>query len=110
VLGAALAVRDRAPATADAWPEDRRRAVLAHELAHVKRFDCLTQALAQLACILFWWHPAVWYAARRLRVERERACDDLVLGAGARAVGLRRAPAGDRPRPTAAWGWPRPRW
>jgi beta-lactamase regulating signal transducer with metallopeptidase domain len=72
------------PATADAWPEDRRRAVLAHELAHVKRFDCLTQALAQLACILLWWHPAVWYAARRLRIERERACDDLVLGAGAR--------------------------
>jgi beta-lactamase regulating signal transducer with metallopeptidase domain len=72
------------PATADAWPEDRKRAVLAHELAHVKRFDCLTQALAQLACVLLWWHPAVWYAARRLRIERERACDDLVLGAGAR--------------------------
>ncbi|HEX2080719.1 MAG TPA: M56 family metallopeptidase [Longimicrobium sp.] len=73
------------PHTADAWPEDRRRAVLAHELAHVKRFDTLTQALAQVACVLFWWHPAVWYAARRLRVERERACDDLVLGSGTRA-------------------------
>jgi beta-lactamase regulating signal transducer with metallopeptidase domain len=72
------------PATADAWPDDRRRAVLAHELAHVKRCDCLTQALAQVACALFWWHPAVWYAARRLRVERERACDDLVLRAGTR--------------------------
>ncbi len=73
------------PSTADAWTDDRRRAVLAHELAHVKRFDCLTQALAQVACVLLWWHPAVWYAARRLRVERERACDDLVLAAGARA-------------------------
>ncbi|HEX6037031.1 M56 family metallopeptidase [Longimicrobium sp.] len=73
------------PSGADAWPHDRRRAVLAHELAHVKRFDCLTQALAQVACALFWWHPAVWYAARRLRVERERACDDLVLGTGTRA-------------------------
>lgn len=73
------------PHTADEWPEDRRRAVLAHELAHVKRFDTLTQALAQVACVLFWWHPAVWYAARRLRVERERACDDLVLHAGTRA-------------------------
>ncbi|HEX6372682.1 MAG TPA: M56 family metallopeptidase [Longimicrobium sp.] len=73
------------PDTADAWPDDRRHAVLAHELAHVKRFDTLTQALAQVACVLFWWHPAVWYAARRLRVERERACDDLVLRAGTRA-------------------------
>jgi beta-lactamase regulating signal transducer with metallopeptidase domain len=73
------------PQSADEWPEDRRRAVLAHELAHVKRFDTLTQALAQVACVLFWWHPAVWYAARRLRVERERACDDLVLHAGTRA-------------------------
>jgi beta-lactamase regulating signal transducer with metallopeptidase domain len=72
------------PDVAEEWPADRRRAVLAHELAHVKRFDCLTQALAQVACALFWWHPAVWYAARRLRVERERACDDLVLRAGTR--------------------------
>jgi beta-lactamase regulating signal transducer with metallopeptidase domain len=73
------------PANADEWADDRRRAVLAHELAHVKRFDTLTQALAQVACALFWWHPAVWYAARRLRVERERACDDLVLRTGTRA-------------------------
>jgi beta-lactamase regulating signal transducer with metallopeptidase domain len=73
------------PDTADEWPDDRRHAVLAHELAHVKRFDTLTQALAQVACVLFWWHPAVWYAARRLRVERERACDDLVLRGGTRA-------------------------
>lgn len=73
------------PDTADEWPDDRRHAVLAHELAHVKRFDTLTQALAQVACVLFWWHPAVWYAAKRLRIERERACDDLVLRAGTRA-------------------------
>src|SRR6185436_13250678 len=73
------------PATADSWPEDRRRAVLLHELAHVHRHDCLTQALAQLACAIFWFHPAVWFASSRMRVERERACDDLVLGHGTRA-------------------------
>lgn len=72
------------PVNADEWSGERRHAVLAHELAHVKRFDTLTQALAQVACALFWWHPAVWYAAKRLRVERERACDDLVLRTGTR--------------------------
>jgi beta-lactamase regulating signal transducer with metallopeptidase domain len=73
------------PPAADLWLGDRRSAVMAHELAHVKRFDCLTQTCAQVACALLWWHPLIWYAARRLRVERERACDDLVLAAGSRA-------------------------
>ena len=71
------------PDAADGWDEDRRRAVLLHELAHVCRRDCLTQLLASLACALYWPHPWVWRAARRLRVERELACDDRVLSAGA---------------------------
>src|SRR5215468_782414 len=64
------------PAVADTWDDDRRRAVILHELAHVVRFDCLTQILAEAAVALYWPHPGVWWAARQLRVERELACDD----------------------------------
>jgi beta-lactamase regulating signal transducer with metallopeptidase domain len=70
------------PSVAGTWSEDRRRAVLLHELAHVARHDCLTQLMAAVACVAYWIHPGVWSVARRLRVERELACDDLVLGAG----------------------------
>ena len=72
------------PADADSWPAHRVRVVLLHELAHVKRRDCLTHLVAQLACAAYWFNPLVWMAARRLRTERERACDDLVLASGTR--------------------------
>lgn len=94
------------PASADAWSADRRRAVLLHELAHVSRGDCLTQMITAVACAVYWPHPGVWWAAHRLRVERELACDDRVLAAGtdaddyaghlleiARSFGRRPAPA-----------------
>ena len=64
------------------WPEERRRFVLVHEMAHVKRFDALTQLLAQFAIALFWFDPLIWLAAHRMRVEREHACDDYVLRDG----------------------------
>jgi beta-lactamase regulating signal transducer with metallopeptidase domain len=73
------------PASAPAWSDDRREAVLLHELAHVARRDCLSQRVSALACALYWPHPGVWFGARRLRVERELACDDRVLAAGAGA-------------------------
>ena len=64
------------------WPEERRRFVLVHEMAHVKRFDALTQLLAQFVIALFWFDPLIWLAAHRMRVEREHACDDYVLRDG----------------------------
>jgi beta-lactamase regulating signal transducer with metallopeptidase domain len=73
------------PKDAEQWPVECRRIVLLHELTHVKRRDCLMQALAQLACALYWFNPLVWIAAWRLRVEREVACDDHVLEAGTKA-------------------------
>jgi beta-lactamase regulating signal transducer with metallopeptidase domain len=71
------------PAVADTWSESQRRAVLLHELAHVARYDCLTQSLAAIACASIGFIRASWWVARRLRIERELACDDRVLGAGA---------------------------
>jgi beta-lactamase regulating signal transducer with metallopeptidase domain len=73
------------PRAARTWSAEQRRDVVLHELAHVRRRDCLTQALAQLACALFWFNPLVWIAAAQMRMERERACDDQVLLAGSKA-------------------------
>lgn len=70
------------PQDADTWSEERRRFVLVHEMAHVKRFDALTQLLAQLSLAVFWFDPLVWVAAHRMRVEREHACDDYVIRDG----------------------------
>ena len=73
------------PAEAAAWSSELRRDVLLHELAHVRRHDYLNQLVARFACAVHWFNPLVWIAARRLRAEREQACDDHVLGTGASA-------------------------
>ena len=67
------------PDDADEWPEERRRYVLVHEMAHVKRLDALTQLVGQVALALFWFNPLMWIAVRRMQLEREHACDDYVL-------------------------------
>lgn len=70
------------PSSSKQWPEERRHLVLAHELAHVKRSDGIIQLFIQLVCALHWFNPLIWYSAYRVRIERERACDDQVLNLG----------------------------
>ncbi|HEX2717555.1 MAG TPA: M56 family metallopeptidase, partial [Gemmatimonadaceae bacterium] len=74
------------PSDCDGWSLDRRRAVLLHELAHVRRHDLLGHTLGRIACAVWWFHPLVWAAAKELRAESERACDDLALSCGTRAT------------------------
>jgi beta-lactamase regulating signal transducer with metallopeptidase domain len=73
------------PADATEWNAERRRVVLLHELAHVRRRDGATHLLARTALVFYWWNPLAWTAWRLFLKERERAADDLVLGAGADA-------------------------
>ena len=55
-------------------------ALLAHELAHVRRHDYLVNLLQSFAEIVLFYHPAVWWLSRRVRTERELCCDDLAVG------------------------------
>jgi beta-lactamase regulating signal transducer with metallopeptidase domain len=68
------------------WGDLTLRAVLAHEVSHVVRRDVAWQFVARVACFLYWFHPLVWLAARKMRIERESACDDTVLGMVERPV------------------------
>jgi TonB family protein len=70
------------PPVARNWPPERLQAVIAHEVAHIQRGDLWALAIGHVACCLYWFHPLAWLAARQLRIERERACDDAVLIGG----------------------------
>jgi beta-lactamase regulating signal transducer with metallopeptidase domain/tetratricopeptide (TPR) repeat protein len=67
---------------ARSWAVERRRVVLLHELAHVRRADWLWLLLTEAALAIYWWHPLAWVLAGQVRRDCERACDDLVLTAG----------------------------
>lgn len=74
------------PQESDEWPEDTRRLVLMHELAHIQRLDAGSLLIGRIAAALYWFHPLSWYALHRLRIECEQACDDRVIASGARAT------------------------
>ena len=73
------------PTKANEWPDERLEAIFIHELSHIKRHDILTQTIAQLVCCVHWFNPFTWVVERRMMIERERACDDMVLINGKRA-------------------------
>lgn len=62
-------------------PVSQLEAILAHELAHVRRYDYPINLLQTLVETLFFYHPAVWWISNRIRTEREYCCDDLVVAA-----------------------------
>jgi HEAT repeat protein/beta-lactamase regulating signal transducer with metallopeptidase domain len=54
--------------------------LLAHELAHVRRYDYVVNLIQCVIETLLFYHPAVWWVSRQVREEREHCCDDLVVG------------------------------
>ncbi len=54
-------------------------AIVAHELAHIKRNDFLVNLLQQIMATLFFYHPGVWWMSARIEEEREHSCDDLAI-------------------------------
>lgn len=61
------------------WSSNTRRAVLAHEFAHVRRRDTLVLALARFGKCILWFHPLAWWVSRRLSNLAELACDAAAL-------------------------------
>ena len=55
------------------------RAVIAHELAHIRRFDAFFNLFQVAAETLLFYHPSVWWLSKRVRAERENCCDDVAL-------------------------------
>ncbi len=70
------------PVRAATWLDDRRQAVLLHELVHVARFDWPARMIARITRAAYWFNPLAWWAVRRLDLEQELACDEEVLALG----------------------------
>jgi len=66
-------------------------AVLAHELAHIKRYDFLVNSLQRIAEALLFYQPGAWWISRQIRIEREHCCDDAAVAVCPDVVGYARA-------------------
>ncbi|GAB1596831.1 hypothetical protein PAGU2638_25100 [Lysobacter sp. PAGU 2638] len=72
-------------------PTAQIEALVAHELAHVARLDWLWNGVQCVVEALLFFHPAAWWLGRRIRLEREHACDDLAVAACGDAIALAEA-------------------
>jgi hypothetical protein len=70
---------------------EQLEAVIAHELAHIKRFDVAVNFFQVIAETLFFFHPAVWWLNKRIRADREDCCDDVAIAECGGTVGYARA-------------------
>ena len=61
-------------------PAEQIEALLAHELAHIRRHDYLINLLQGVAEALLFYHPSVWWVSNEIRAERELCCDDVAVG------------------------------
>ncbi len=71
--------------------EAQLQAVIAHELAHIKRFDSFVNAFQVAVETLLFYHPAVWWLNKRIRIERENCCDDAAIALCGNALEYARA-------------------
>jgi len=58
---------------------EHRKGILGHELSHILRFDALVNLLQVIAQAIFWFHPFVWWANKKIRAEREKCCDEMAI-------------------------------
>ena len=79
------------PATAMGLTPQQLEAVLAHELAHVRRHDYAVNVAQMLAETVLFYHPVVWWVSRQIRIERELCCDDIAVQSCGDPVGYARA-------------------
>jgi TonB family protein len=70
---------------------DQLEAILAHEMAHLRRYDDVVNIAQSVIETLLFYHPAVWWVSGRIRHERELCCDDLAVRASGDALGYARA-------------------
>jgi hypothetical protein len=74
------------PRASRAWPNERLRAVLIHELTHIKRADSLGNTFVYFVCAFLWFNPFAWLAREFMLRESEMSCDRSVLATGTRGT------------------------